>query len=357
MSRLFIPGPTDVDPAVSRAQTRPMVGHRSQEFVDLFARIQPKIRKVFQTENPVLVTASSGTGLWEGAVKNVVSERLLLLSCGAFGDRWYDVAVGNGIPVDRIESSWGQPNTPSQVIDTLKNKNYDTVAVVHNETSTGVENPVAEIVQSARSIQPELVIMVDAVSSLGGVDIKPDEWGIDILVTSSQKCLALPPGLAFASVSERALKRAQSIAHRGWYFDLLRLEKYMKRSMTPATPAISLLNALDDQLSRILEEGLEARFDRHSKMAVFIRDWAAERFKLFAAEGHRSNTVTTILNTREVDIPHLNNFLAEHEMVIANGYGKLKGETFRIGHMGETQLSDLEILIGRIDQFLDLQSR
>ncbi len=353
MAHLFIPGPTDVAPEVLAAQNKPMIGHRSQVFYDLFTELQPKLKTVFQTQNRVFITASSGTGLQEAAVRNCVGRRLLLCSCGSFGERWFQVAQTNGAAVDHVQAEWGQANTPEQVSEALSQGSYDTLALVHNETSTGVENPLAEIAARARELNPEIVILVDAVSSAGGVDLRPDEWGVDVMLTSSQKCMALPPGLAFAVVSDRALERARSVPERGWYFDFLLLEKYLvERQSTPATPAVSLLYALQAQLDRILDEGLPQRFARHQALAERTRSWAQEHFDLFAAVGHRSKTVTTIRKTRPIDIPSLNEFLSARGMVLANGYGRIKADTFRIGHMGEIQMEDLEQLLAAIDEFL-----
>lgn len=353
MARLFIPGPTDVAAEVLAAQDKAMIGHRSQEFYRLFSDLQPRLRQVFQTESRVLLTASSGSGLQEAAVRNCVAQRLLLLTCGAFGNRWYQIARSNDIPADRVEAEWGQPNTPEQVERAFAQTEYDALAVVHNETSTGIENPVAAIAERARQLNTEVVVLVDAVSSAGGVDLPFDRWGLDVMLTSSQKCLALPPGLGFAAVSDRALARAETVEHRGWYFDFLNIEKYRaERESTPATPAVSLIYALDRQLDRILAEGLPARFRRHQALAERARQWASERFELFAAEGFRSKTVTTIRKSRPIDIPALNQALARQGMTIANGYGPIKDQTFRIGHMGEIQLGDLEELLQAIDNFL-----
>ena len=354
MAKLFIPGPTDVNPDVLKAQAQPMLGHRSQEFQGLYARLQPRLQRVFQTEARVYVAASSGSGLWEGAMRSLVRDRLLLCVCGAFGQRWADVAQGNGLDFDQLDVEWGEPNLPEQVVSALAKQRYDTLAVVHNETSTGIENPVSEIVQAARDSQPNLVVMVDAVSSAAGVQILTDKWDLDVVVSSSQKCFALPPGLAFAAVSDRALERAAQVPHRGWYFDLLLLEKYHRRNYTPATPAISLLYALDFQLDRILSEGIEARQARHEQMANLVQTWAQENFELFAEQGYRSRTVTAVRNTREMDIPALNAHLAQYDMTLANGYGPLKNKTFRIGHMGEIQPADIEELLAHIDEFLAL---
>jgi predicted phosphoserine aminotransferase len=355
MPKLFIPGPTNVADEVLEAQTKAVIGHRSQALADLMGRIQPMMKQVFQTENRVFITASSGSGLQEGALRNCVAERLLICVCGAFGERWHAVAVSNAIPVDRLDANWGEPNTAEQVAAALQSKKYDALAIVHNETSTGVENPLADIAARARQVNSDLMILVDAVSSAAGVDIPVDEWDLDVLLTSSQKCFALPPGLAFAAVSERALQRAERIPHRGWYFDFLLYKRYLERNMTPATPAVTLLYALEKQLERILEEGIRSRFERHRELARLAQSWAQDRFALFAAEGYRSKTVTTVRNTRGIDFNQLSSFLQKSDMVLANGYGKLKGETFRIGHMGETTSADLQSLLDQIDAFLALR--
>lgn len=355
MPKLFIPGPTDVNPEVLEAQAHPMIGHRSKECVDLIGRIHPKLQQVFSTQARVFISTSSGTGLQEAAMRNCVSEHVLVAVCGAFGERWFQVAVDNGLTADRLDVEWGKPITPEQVEAELKTGEYDTLAIVHNETSTGVQNPVAEIARTARQINPDIVILVDAVSSAGGVQIKTDDWDLDVVLTSSQKCFALPPGLSFAAVSERALKRAEQVEHRGWYFDFLRLQRYHERSMTPATPAISLLFALDTQLDRMLAEGLSNRYRRHQALAEYTRAWGAENFTLFAQEGFRSNTVTTITNIHAIDVPAMNRYLTAKGMQLANGYGPLKDKTFRIGHMGETSMEELKHLTQHIESFMQGQ--
>jgi predicted phosphoserine aminotransferase len=352
MARLFIPGPTDVDPEVLGAQAQPMVGHRSAALSELFASLQPRLRQVFRTEGRVYLIASSGTGLIEGALRNCVGRRLLACTCGAFGERWAEAAEANGLACDRLAVEWGQPNLPEQVERALRQADHDALMVVHNETSTGVENPLQRLVAAARAVRPELVILVDAVSSAGGVPLETDAWGLDVVITSSQKCMALPPGLAFAAVSDRALERARSIPRRGWYFDFLRLEAALLRSTTPATPAISLLYALDRQLDRMLAEGLQARQERHRQLAQMAQAWAADRFGLFAAEGYRARTVTAVVNTRSLDVGALNAHLAQQGMSLAYGYGRLRGSTFRIGHMGEIRPAELQALLERIDDFL-----
>ncbi|MEJ2010637.1 MAG: alanine--glyoxylate aminotransferase family protein [Anaerolineales bacterium] len=352
MTKLFLPGPVDVAPEVLQAQAQDMIGHRSAAFAEIMGRVQPLLRTVLGTSSRVYISTSSGTGLQEAAVRNVVQSGLLVCVCGAFGERWFDVAQANGLPADRLDSEWGQPNRPEQVLEAFGGKHYDAVALVHNETSTGVQNPVGEIAEAVRSISPDTLILVDAVSSAGGVSIPFDAWGLDVLLTSSQKCFALPPGLSFAAVSDRALERAREVPERGWYFDFLLFEQYLERNATPTTPAVSLIFALECQLKRMMAEGLEERYARHASMAEYTRDWAQTHFSLFAAQGYRSNTVTTIRSGPKLEVPQLIEHLAGEGISIANGYGRLKNETFRIGHMGETTLADLRQLTSLIDAFL-----
>jgi predicted phosphoserine aminotransferase len=350
---MFVPGPVDVPEEVLGAQTRPMLPHRSSEFETIFQRAEGKARQLFYTQTRVLITASSGTGLQEAAVRNLVKGRLLSCVNGAFGERWYQVAQTNGVMADRLEAPWGQPILPEKVAEALDDGHYDAVAVVHNETSTGVENPVRAIAAAARAVSPDTLVCVDAVSSLGGARIEMDAWGLDLVLTSSQKSLALPPGLGLAGVSNRALAWAEEVPNRGWYFDFLRLEKHRIKNTTPATPAISLIYALDVQLDRILEEGLDARFERHSGMAERVQAWSQDHeLGLFAAPGYRSQTVTTVENRLEIDLADLNAYLKTRDMRIAGGYGPLKGKTFRVAHMGETQMEDIETLLAAMEAYL-----
>jgi aspartate aminotransferase-like enzyme len=350
---MFVPGPVDVPPEVLAMQTQPMLPHRSKEFEVIFHRAEGKSRQVFLTQNRVFITASSGSGLQEAAIRNFVKRDVLCCVNGAFAERWYDVAVGNGKTAHRLETSWDRPITPEMVSAALREQHFEAITVVHNETSTGLENPVKEIAKVIRQVSPDTLICVDTVSSLGGVRIDTDAWGLDMVLTSSQKCLGLPPGLGLAAVSDRALSYAALVPNRGWYFDLLLLEKHRLKDTTPATPAMSLIYALDYQLDRILKEGLEARFKRHAAMAKRVESWAVNRgLSLYASEGYRSKTVTTVVNQPNLDISDLNKFLLEKGMRIANGYGQLKGRTFRIAHMGETRLKDIDDLLTALDEYL-----
>ncbi len=353
MPRMFVPGPVDVADEILQAQAAPMLPHRSKEFEAIYRRASEKSQRLFFTHYRVFLTASSGTGLQEAAIRNFVDKKVLSCVNGAFADRWYDVAVANGKDVEKLSEEWDQPIRPDRVADAVRKGGFEAVTIVHNETSTGLQNPVKEVAEAVRAVAPETLILVDAVSSLAGAKIEMDAWGLDMVLTSSQKCLALPPGLALGAVSDRAMKKAEKVENRGWYFDLVRMEKHRLKDSSPATPAMSLIFALDKQLDRILAEGLENRFARHSAMAKRVQTWADEHdLSVYAPEGFRSRTVTTVKNERGWDVSALNKFLLERGMRIANGYGALKNITFRIAHMGETQMSDVDELLKAMEEFL-----
>jgi len=357
MAPSFVPGPVDVKPQILEAQTQPMLPHRSPEYEKIFHQAERKARKLFGTKFRVLISASSGTGLQEAAVRNLAQTDVLSCVNGAFGNRWHQVAISNGKNAEVLDIPWEQPITAKAVRDALVKKKYEIITMVHNETSTGMQNPVDEVASMVKEVSPETLICVDAVSSLGGAPIEMDAWGVDFVLTSSQKALALPPGLALGAVSDRALERANSIENRGWYFDIIRLENARIKNSTPATSAVSLVFALDQQLDRILEEGLENRFARYQGLADRIHQWALARgFGLFAPKGYRSRTVTTITNNRNIDVAALMAYLLARDIRIANGYGPLKGKTFRIAHMGETTMADVDMLLGTIDEFLAIST-
>lgn len=354
--KLFIPGPIDVRPEILDAQAKWMIGHRMTECSDLFHSISPKLRQVFFTEKRVLISASSGTGFMEGAVRNMVAKKVLNCVNGSFSDRWRQIVLDNGKQNDVLEVEWGQPILPEQIIERLKTGEYDAVAVTHNETSTGVTSPIKEIAAAIRSLPngQDITIMVDSVSGLSGARLEFDAWDLDVCFTSSQKAFGLPPGLAFCAVSDRAMEKAKTVPGRGHYFDFIELDKFLQKDQTPATPAISLLYALDMQLTDMLAEGMEARFARHLAMRDMTINWARNRgFETSAAAGYESPTLTCINNNRNIDISALNKYLRTKNMVISNGYGKLKGINFRIAHMADIQPSDLETLFDAMDEYLN----
>ncbi len=353
MAPMFVPGPVDVAPEVLAAQARPMLPHRSKEFEELFARNEEKAQRLFYTRNHIFQATCSGSGMQEAAIRNFVQETVLACVNGAFAERWYCVAQANGKQADKLEAHWGEVIQPEALAEALRSKHYEAVTIVHNETSTGAENPLPALAAVAHEVSPDTLVLVDAVSSLGGVKIEMDAWGLDFLLTSSQKCLALPPGLALAAASERAMKKAAGVQNRGWYFDLLLMEKHRNRDSTPMTPAMALIFALDVQLDRILAEGLDNRFARHAALAEQTQRWAEERsLPLLAPAGYRSKTVSALRNSKGIDIAALNKFLIQRGMRIANGYGVLKDQTFRIAHMGEIQMNQLQTLLAAIDEFM-----
>ena len=353
--KLFIPGPIDVRCDVLQKMSTPMIGHRGKEASDLQKGITEKLQKLLYTEEEILLSTSSGSGLMEGAIRSCTSRKAAVFSCGAFGDRWHKMAVTNNVKADLYKVDMGKAITPDFVEEVLSTGEYDLITVQHNETSTGITNPIDEIAEVVKKY-PEVIFCVDAVSSAGGMKIEVDKWGIDILITSTQKALGLPPGMAICTFSKKAIERAEKVEFRGTYFDLLAMYKYLKKKnyQYPSTPSISHMFALDYQLDNILKEGPTNRFKRHEEMAKEVRRWAQKNFKLFTDQKHLSNTLTVIENTKNIDVSQLNLKLQEKGMQIANGYGDLKEKTFRISHMGDYQLEDIQYLLKTIDEILGL---
>ncbi|MFA5585130.1 MAG: alanine--glyoxylate aminotransferase family protein [Saccharofermentanales bacterium] len=354
--KLFIPGPTDVAPEVLEKMAAPMIGHRTKEATALQQGISEKLQQLMYTDQTILLSTSSGTGLMEGAIRSCTRKKAAVFSVGSFGDRWYELAKYNQVPADHFKSERGKPTTPQMVEEALKTGQYDVVTVTHNETSSGIMNPCAEIGEVIRKY-PDVLYLVDSVSSLGGAKIEVDKWGIDVCIASTQKCLALPPGLSLCSVSEKAIEAAQQVESRGYYLDLVRLYKRVKKDFQyPSTPSLSHMFALDYQLDRILEEGLDNRFDRHRKLADLVRAWARKHFSLFADEGYQSNTVSCINNDDAFVFSDLSSALLERGFRIGSGYGDYKATTFRIATMGELQEETLLELLAHIDDILGLEA-
>ena len=319
-------------------------------------RVTEKVQKLASTTHPVIFSASSGSGLMEGAIRCCTAKRAIVFSVGTFGNRWFEIAQGNGVPADKHEVEWGTGLTPEMIDQYLSSGKYDCATLTHSETSTGVMNHVEELAPVFRKY-PDVVWCMDAVSSFGGVKIDVDALGIDVMVTSSQKCLGLPPGLSLATMSPKAEKRAESVKNRGFYFDLLQLLQFIreKNYQYPSTMSISHMFALDLQMDRIMKEGFEARFARHTQMAERVQGWARKHFALYPVEKYASKTVTCIKNTRGISVADLNKELGKRNLTLSNGYGKLKEQTFRIAHMGDLQMSDIDELLGAIDDILKLR--
>ena len=352
--RLFTPGPTQVRAEILKELATPQIHHRAPEFSELYADIQTKLQTVLSTKNPVLLFTSSSTGAMESAVTNLVAKRCLNLVNGAFSKRWHEITAGNGVPCDVFELPWNVAVKPEMVDEQLSSGKYDAVTLVYNETSTGLMNPLEEIAKVVARY-PDVFLLVDAVSGMAGVPIETDTWGIDFVLAGVQKAFALPAGLAVAAVSERALERSKTVPSRSYYFNLPLMHKSHLKNQTPSTPSIPHMYALNAQLKDMLSEGMERRFARHAKMAAIVQTWAKKHFDIFPEEGYWSQTLTTVVNTREIDVPGMIKTLAdEYNLRIANGYGDIKNKTFRIAHMGDTQIDEIEGLLKAIESVLGL---
>jgi len=352
--KLFIPGPTHVRDEVLQAQAAPMLGHRSKEYADLQADVTPKLQQLLYTQQRVYLYACSSTGVMEGSVRQASTKRVLNTACGAFSKRWHQITAANGIPCDKVEVPMGQAITPELVDEALAKGDYDAITVVMNETSTGLMNPVKEIAALVHEKYPDVLILVDAVSAMAGAKIECDAWGLDVCLAGVQKCFALPPGLTICAVSDRARERAKQVTNPGYYFLYAEMDKRYEKHQTPATPAISLIQALNKQMDDVLAEGLDNRWQRHKEMAFYVQDWARRNFALYSDERYLSPTVTNVENTRGISVASLNDELGERGAMISDGYGDLKGKCFRIAHMGDLTLDDLKWLTAQIDDILGL---
>jgi predicted phosphoserine aminotransferase len=348
--RFFLPGPTEVRPEVLQAMTRSMIGHRVPEMEDLIGHIQPRLKNVFRTERPVYISASSATGLMEAAVRNGARRKVLSLVNGAFSERFFDITLATGLEADPLEVAWGEGHTPEMLENALRRGIYDAVTVVHSETSTGVLNPIRELAEVTRRAG-DVAILVDSVSGMAGAPVHTDAWQLDFVLTGSQKSFGLPPGLAFGAAQKSVLERAASKTDRGTYFDFLEFEKNILKNQTPNTPAVSLLYALAVQLDLIEEETLERRWDRHTRMAERTYAWVDEMagrgvaLEILAQPGYRSPTVSCIRPPEGWTGPKVVAATRDRGFAIATGYGKLKEQTFRIGHMGDHTLDELDALL------------
>ena len=352
-NKLFIPGPVEVSPKTWAAFARPMIGHRGEDFKNLYKRIHPRLQELFGTTQPVFLSTSSAWGVMEAAIRNVVRERVLCCMCGAFSDKWLDVARRCGKEAEPLQVDWGKHIDPAALDAQLTTGRFDTVTLIHNETSTGVMNPLAEICDVLRRY-PDVALIVDTVSSFSAVPIAMDDLGIDVLITGSQKALALPPGLALFSASEKAFARAAENEDRGYYFDFLEFKKQGEGNMTPSTPSVAHIHALESKLDDIFIEGLEQRYARHVWTNALVHDWVRSRgFDFFAEEGYASVSLTCVANSREIDVPKLVSDMRErHHIVIDGGYGTLKGKTFRLSNMGDETEETVSHLLACLDNCL-----
>ncbi len=353
--KLHIPGPVEVSEKTLRAFASPMIGHRGQGFKDLYAKIQPQLQSLLYTRQLVYLSTSSAWGVMEGAIRNLVAKKVLNCMCGAFSDKWLDVSTRCGKQAEALKVEWGSPIRAEQIDAKLASGQFDALTLIHNETSTGVMSPLAEIA-ALKKKYPDVMFIVDAVSSLTATKIEFDTLGIDVLLAGTQKAFAMPPGLAVFACSKQALAKAATAKDRGYYFDFVEFQKNAEGSMTPSTPSIGHVYALASKLDEFFAEGLEARYARHAKLAQMTRDWAARHgFNLFPDKGFESVTLTCVNNGakpggRTVDVAKLQKLVKDQGILIDGGYGKIKGTTFRLSNMGDETEATMNQLYAALDK-------
>jgi aspartate aminotransferase-like enzyme len=352
---LFIPGPVKVNDDVLKQLSRPTLGHRGKDYAQLHGEVADMLKKILFTNQNVFLVTSSGSGLWEASIRNCVdfNETVLCTMCGAFSDKWADVAKSCGRNTGQLKVEWGKPTTPEAIDKELSTGKYQAVTLVYSETSTGLMNPVYEISEMMKKKYPDVLVFVDCVSAMVGLPMKFDELGWDVAFASVQKAFAIPPGFTVAAVSSRALEKAKKVPGRGYYFDFVSFAKSAAENQTPTTPSIPHIFALHYQCEKLLKEGMENVWKRHKEMADYTRGWAKKDFAVFCEEKYATNTLTTITNTKNLVVGDLIKAVqAKHKTSFGNGYGALKDKTFRIAHMGDITLAEVKELTGWIDDEL-----
>jgi predicted phosphoserine aminotransferase len=354
---LYLPGPTEVREDVVEAMAEPMFGHRMDRMTDLYTTIVEDTKEFLDTDQDVIVLTASGTEFWEATTLNLVDERMLVPTSGAFSERQANVAERLGKTVDRVEYEWGEAVKPEDIRDALEasDEGYDAVGMVMNETSTGVRNPVEEV-GDLLGDYPDTYFVVDAISCLGGDYVDVEANNIDCIFTSTQKAFAMPPGLAVCTVSDAAYERELETDSASWYGGFQRcLDYYDRKGQTHSTPAIPLMLAYRKQMKHMLDEGHHERDRRHREMAEYAREWAREHFDLYPEDGYESQTVTCVENTRGIDVAGTVEAVSEeYDMVFSSGYGSIGEESFRIGHMGEHTVESIRELTDAIEDVAGL---
>ena len=351
---LMTPGPTPVPPEVLAAGAEPIVHHRGPDFRALMKRCLERLAEVCRTRNDVLLITASGSGGFESAIANLLSpgDRVLAVSAGAFGERWAGMATAYGADVHELRYAWGETPTADDVRARLRETGAEVVFLVHSETSTGVVADVSALARVAR--EAGAVTVVDAVSSLGAVPLETDAWGLDVVVSGSQKALMTPPGLSVVTVSDAAWERSGKAASSRFYFDWARLRASLETGTTPFTPAVSLVASLDTALGLLLQEGLEAAFARHAALGRACREGAkAMGLELFSPDEERSAVVTAILTPEGVDARELCLALRERfGITVAGAHGELGARMFRIGHIGYYDVFDITTALAAVEALL-----
>lgn len=346
---LFIPGPTEVDDELRQIMAMPLLGHRDPKFVATVQDVCQKLKPLFLTEQNVAFETCAGTALMEASMRNLVARGgcTLHLVGGAFGKRWSKISAACGRSPEVIDMPLGQAHSPDALAQRLQNgAQPDVVCITHNETSTGVIQPLQALAAVVREHAPDALILVDVVTSLAGAELRFDDWGLDYAFAGTQKCLALPPGLGVYAVSNRAMARAETIEERGFLLDLPKAVKDTNAGKTLATPCVPLVYALQRQLDRILAEGLKARWQRHLDLQTRTFAWAESKgFHPFVADAAARSPTVSCIDAGGADVEALAKLAAASGFKMDKGYGDLKGKAFRIGHMGDHTMASLESLL------------
>jgi len=355
---LRIPGPTSLPPTVREAGGRQMINHRGPEFRELLERLQAGMKPYFGTTGDIAILSCAGTGGLEAAIVNTLSpgDRVLAVSIGAFGDRFAKIAEAYGANVDRVAAEWGWAAAPDEIRERLGRGDCKAVLLTHNETSTGVMNPIPELAAAIRDVAPEALILVDTVSSLGAVPFDMDGWGIDVVATASQKAWMSAPGLAMVAASDRAREAMKTATMPRFYLDLAKHFEAMATGETPWTPAVAVAFQVDEGIRLMEAEGKEAVFARHVACAAATQAGIESLgFELLAEPAHRSRTVTAAWLPDGVEWKDFNGRIKQRGVILAGGQGKLAGKVFRVGHLGQVTVTDiLDALLAIEDAAIEL---
>lgn len=351
--KLFTVGPVACYPEVLEEMKRQMFSHRSEEYKELHRETVGLLQNFMDTENHVFLFSSTGTGFMEASVRNCVDKKMLCCVNGSFGKRFVEVAISNGKTVETIEPPLGAPITADLLDDKLSQcSDVEAVAITHNETSVGLVNPLKKLAEVVK--KHDKLLFVDAVSSMGGVEIKVDKWGLDVCFTGSQKCFGVPPGLGVGSVSEEALKRSEVAKNKGWYFDFKLWEKYQKTAGTPMTSVIPQIAGLN-RILKLIDGwgGKEKYFELYRERNRRIREGIQKQgLSLFPKKGYESPTVTCINAPSNASGPEIYKKMREKGFELAKGYGSVKNATFRIGNMGYIEFGDIELMLEALGDVL-----
>ena len=350
MKKSFIPGPVEISRDILKEMAKPMIYHRSQEFKALLKGIKELFSDLLETKNEILLLTNSATGAMEAAIRSCVQSKVLCIANGEFGRRFYEISKANGKEAELLDFGEGKEIKYPQLMGILRNKNFDAVTIVANETSTGIENDLGALRKIIDSASAETLLLVDGVTAVFGTEIDANK--ADVLLFGTQKALALPPGIAILIANKKALERAEKNENKGYYFDLTRHKKCNDENLTLATPNLPLLYALLKRLNQIKQQGIDNFIQAHERKAHLVRRWAEKNgFELFV-ECNYSKTVTVIKNNKGIDVSHIIKKLDEGGYCIANGYGPLKDKTFRIGHMGDITADDTLKMLNEFESLM-----